>query len=417
MKRLLFVAILVASCFSLSAQNLVPNSSFESIGSPPCSWITSSTGFNNAINNWTMPSNGSTDIFSTYVGTTCYAHPFSTHASSPGNQAPRSGNVMSALLTYGDGCGWQPNYREYLQAELTSPMVTGQSYDVQFYVSLGDACASGTNNLGAHFRTTSYYQATCFVLPLTPQFNHTGVITNKTGWTLVSGTVTATANWRYMILGNFYSNAATTRQSAGGSNPSTRYFIDDVSLSPAVILPSEDVLLSAQRQRNGVVDLQWVLPKFEHDPHLILQRSGDGNMWVDIVRPEATATGFGDEFPPQGNLFYRLRYTDLDGTQFHSPIVRIQAGNDFPYLVRTAPNPAAPGQDIWLRVGQADDTPATLSLHDLSGKEVWSLSGKTVRELDGLNLNQDELAPGFYLIRINTPRGVFSQKLLVGGKE
>lgn len=97
------------------AQNLVLNPSFESVnvGSLQCSWYTSAAQFNSAINNWTCPTGGSTDVFNTALATSCYCSPFSTNASSPGQQAPRTGNGYCNITVYGSG-GCTP-YREYIQ--------------------------------------------------------------------------------------------------------------------------------------------------------------------------------------------------------------------------------------------------------------------------------------------------------------
>lgn len=397
----------------VTAQNLIPNPGFENLGSPPCSWITSPGGFTAAVNNWTMPSNGSTDIFSTYVSSTCFGHPMSTHSSRIGQQMPRTGNVSSALLTYGAGCGYQPNYREYLQAQLTTPMVAGQAYDVEFYVSLGDAASLATNNLGAHFRTGPYFQATCFVISPTPQFNNTAVITNSTGWTLVSGTVTATANWTHVIFGNFFTNAATATASGPGANSNTRYFIDDVSVQPSVILPAAEVAFAGQRSQSGSVELSWDYFGSETPEAYRLQRSTDGLNWEDIARPAGTASAHEDHFPPRGELLYRLRYKSPDGSQYSSETVAIAPG-EFPYEIHVAPNPVSSSDmPITLRVAHGDEKPATVELYDLQGRLLHREEGIPMQDLDGYRLNSQTISPGIYFARVTTGAGAWSARFLV----
>lgn len=155
MKKIaLFVSSMIFSGF-LFSQNLVLNPSFENVntGSLLCSWYVAVSEFNAAINNWTNPTAGSTDIFHTSLATSCFCSPFSTNASSPGTQAPRTGNSMSAVFVYGNG-GCSP-YREYLAGQLSSPMVPGQPYCVEFYVSLGDKAQYACNNLGVYFTTSA----------------------------------------------------------------------------------------------------------------------------------------------------------------------------------------------------------------------------------------------------------------------
>lgn len=228
---LLFTLILAGNPPTVRSQNLVNNPGFESVnmGSLLCSWYVSVSEFNSAINGWTMPTGGSTDIFHTSLSTTCFCSPFSTHSSSPGTQAPRTGNSMSAMFVYGNG-GCSP-YREYLQGSLSSALVPGQQYCMEFYVSLADKCIYAVNNIGVYFTTSSFYNSSMCVYSVTPQLNYTGpIITDKTNWTLISFTFTPSSAYTHFTIGNFYNDVATSSINVGGSVAQTRYFIDDVSI-------------------------------------------------------------------------------------------------------------------------------------------------------------------------------------------
>lgn len=411
MRRLLFLAALALSG-STFAQNLIPNPGFESVGTAPCSWITTTSGFVAAINNWTMPSDGSTDIFSTYVATTCYGHNLSTNASRVGQQTPHGGNVQSALLTYGAGCGSLPNYREYLQATLTSPMISGQSYDIEFWLSMGDESQTATNNFGVHFRSGSYYSATCFVIPLTPQFNHTGIVNNKTGWVQISGTVTATANWTHAIFGNFFSNAATTTQAVGGSSANSRYYIDDVVVRPAIILPASGLELSLARAKDGSVDLNWTATDLHAPQGWAIQRSPDQANWETIANLETPTLAHKDRFAPRANTWYRLRYTDENG-QSHSTEAIAAAPTSEAYRVYLAGNPVTKGSPAQLRIANADDTPAQLLIYDLQGKEMFASHPISLLEMEQMEIPTEFLKPAVYLVRVKTSETVYDNRLLV----
>ena len=214
----------------LYGQNLVLNPSFETVNTAnlKCSWYLTNTEFTNAISNWTMPTGGSTDIFHSSLATSCFCSPFSTDASSPGTQAPRTGNSMSAVFVYGSG-GCTP-YREYLQGALSSPLVPGQQYCIEFYVSLADLSTYACNNLGVYFTTAPFYNSSMCVYSATPQVNYIGIITNKTAWTLISLSFTPTQAFTHFTIGNFYSDAATSTTNVGGTKTQTRYFLDDVDI-------------------------------------------------------------------------------------------------------------------------------------------------------------------------------------------
>lgn len=228
---LLSAAAFICS-FEGQAQNLVLNPSFEdvNVGSLQCSWYTSQAQFNNAINFWTCPTGGSTDIFNTALATTCYCSPYSTNASSPGTQAPRTGNGYVNIVTYGNG-GCTP-WREYIQGQLSSALVPGQTYEVEMWVTLADKMAVGTNNIGVKFSTDPYVQASNCPYYTTPDLNYTGpIITDKDNWVQIIFCYTPTvAGLDNFIIGNFYNDAATATAAASGvtTGNTIRYFVEDV---------------------------------------------------------------------------------------------------------------------------------------------------------------------------------------------
>lgn len=417
MKNSLLLIVLIGIQSAVWAQNLVPNPSFESVGTAPCNWISNTGQFASAINNWSMPSGGTTDIFSNMVPTTCYGHNFSTHASAIGQQNPHTGNVQSAILTYGAGCGFNPNYREYLQIQFTTPLTSGLDYDFEFWISLADASRFASNNFGVKFNTGFTFSTTCYVLPQTPQFNYPGTVTSKFAWIRISGTITATAAWRYMIIGNFFSNAATNTISVGGSADNTRYFLDDVSVSPAILLPAEEISLDGARQSDGIISLDWDRPAELETTSFDVQRSSDGMTWqtMDDLSNEKDQSAYTwtDHFPPRGEILYRVRYTDANGGKFSSNTVSFNDDNLFPYRLQIANNPVRSDQPLRLRIGQADDAPASISIMDLSGRTIWSRNDLSINEIDGFEIPAGTLQSNLYVISISTAKGNLSRKLVI----
>jgi gliding motility-associated-like protein len=240
MKRIYIIITLLSvfSIYNAQSQNLVLNPDFETVnaGSLKCSWYLSNAEFIAAISNWTIPTGGSTDIFSTTLATSCFCSTNSTHASAKGPQAPRSGNTYVGIVVYGSG-GCTP-YREYAQGQLSSSLVPGQQYCIEFYVSMADYNTYATNNIGMYFTTAAVSSGSMCVYNVTPQLNHSGApITNSTGWALMSFTFTPTAAYNYFMIGNFYSDAATTTTNVGGANGTCRYYVEDVSVELCVTGP------------------------------------------------------------------------------------------------------------------------------------------------------------------------------------
>jgi len=237
MKKIISLNIFILLSNLLFAQNLVLNSSFENLnmGSLRCSWYEYKYQFNAAINDWTDPTDGSPDIFHTSLATSCFCSPYSTHASGVGYQTPRTGNSMSALFVYGSG-GCTP-YREYIAGKLSSPMIPGQQYCVEFYVSLADKSTYACNNIGVYFTTSPVDNNSMCVYNVTPQVNYTGIITDKTNWTLISMSFTPTVAYTNFMIGNFYYDVNTTTINVGGSRTDTRYYIDDVDIHLCAMPP------------------------------------------------------------------------------------------------------------------------------------------------------------------------------------
>ena len=218
------------------SQNLVLNNSFESVNlsSLQCSWYLTNAQFISAVNNWDYPTQGSTDLYHMSLATTCFSHPLSTNSAAVGQQLPRTGSAMTNIVTYGNG-GCSP-YREYVQGELSTPLTVGVTYNISVFVSLADYSSKGTNNIGFKFTTVRQSTGSMCVWQTTPDVNYTGTpIMDKEGWTELTFQYTPTnANLRYFSIGNFITDSGTTAvSSTTGSLNTIRYFIDDVSISPA----------------------------------------------------------------------------------------------------------------------------------------------------------------------------------------
>jgi len=234
-KSLFFFILFALPSFSYS-QNLVQNSSFETLSNEPCGITLTSDEFNSNITSWQCANLGTPDIFLTSIEPSCWN--FQTNSTYPGPiglkgpQLPHSGEAFVGFYAFTiDGL----DQRDYIQIELESPMEIGTSYIVEFYVSLADSTEYSVNNVGAYLSTEAIYTPSTGVLDYEAQVTFPDFIDDTENWVKISDTIVVEENYSFLTIGNFNDDAATTTQ----ANPNggacvgcygAYYFIDDVSI-------------------------------------------------------------------------------------------------------------------------------------------------------------------------------------------
>ncbi len=271
-------------------QNVVPNPSFETYSACPTVFdqIARATG-------WNTPTSGTSDYFNACDAGSCASS--TNWVSVPGNyfgsEAARTGSGYAGLISFYDPSA-VPEYREYIQAQLVSPLIAGTTYDVAFYVSCADGtCGSGggisINKLGAYI-SAAPPTGGFIVLPFTPQILSPGLINSTTGWTLISGTFLAAGGEEYITIGNFSNDASTTI----GNGPLTftkyvaYYYIDDVCVAPQGgsgclgALPAKPFLFTGNCTEQNSIRLQWSTATEINNDYFTVERSIDGNTFETI---------------------------------------------------------------------------------------------------------------------------------------
>ena len=188
---LLLSLVGLSAASTLSAQNLVPNPSFEL--NSGCPTLPSQI---NLVNSWTKPNTGSPDYMHTCATGTIVHIPNNMW----GSQNARTGNAYAHLLVFPPAL----NFREYIQAQLTSPLVAGKTYVVTYYVSRCDNTRYAIQNMGAHLSVNALGPYANFAnINVVPQVAHGSIITDHTNWTKIEGEIVATGGEKFITLGNF----------------------------------------------------------------------------------------------------------------------------------------------------------------------------------------------------------------------
>ncbi|MBA2612399.1 MAG: T9SS type A sorting domain-containing protein [Bacteroidetes bacterium] len=215
--------MLVAFLFFFSGKaqiaNYVNNGGFETL-------LTSSvtSGFD-AVKYWGPLDTNQTAsfLFSEVSGTVPYC--------STGFQFPRSGGNFILTQFFCNTCG-----RFYPRNRLKQNLQAGKTYCAKYYVVNTNNNRVAIDKFGMCFGDSSMDTITKCMGQLTylnPQVeNTTGIITDTLNWIPITGTFVATGNEKYMVIGNFRSNAATNTLQLNTplSTQSADIYVDDVSV-------------------------------------------------------------------------------------------------------------------------------------------------------------------------------------------
>lgn len=200
------------------------------VGQAPANFVST-----NVCGNWGTPGVGTPDYFKVGFPTTVDTTNFA------GTEAPHSDSSYGGLYCY-----YSTNalYREYVQHQLTAPLIAGEFYTLIFWVSLADCSGFAVNDLGAFFSGTQPIQSpNPSVLNFTPQIVAGNTITDTTTWTMINGTFQAAGGEQWITIGSF-GNAAQVQTTMPGplptppfpnavnTNPNlgAYYYIDDITL-------------------------------------------------------------------------------------------------------------------------------------------------------------------------------------------
>jgi hypothetical protein len=225
--RRISVAFLLACGLAVApvaqAVNLVPNPSFESYVNCP----TSFGQFYECVA-WTMPNTGTSDLFNVCspLGFPSVNVPTNTS----GVQAAQDGVGYAGIIPYSAA----PDYREYLEAQLSSPLVNGNTYQVSFWVSLADTSLYAIDRIGAHFSVGPVGPFGNYApILLTPQVESpvNVPLNNSTGWTQISGSFVAAGGEDHITIGSFHDDASTNASPGPSVWPGySYYYVDAVSV-------------------------------------------------------------------------------------------------------------------------------------------------------------------------------------------
>jgi len=206
---------------SVTAQNLVPNPSFEDTVACPTmgGQINLATGWEN----WGI----TPDYFNS-----CNTSGFiGTPVNGWGYQVPADGNAYAGLAC---NLSTVPNVREFTGRQLSQPLIIGQNYFVSLYVALSDIPSGNCaiNKLGMKFSTVTFNSGSPPPLTNSAHVYTTAIVSDSVHWTRISGWFNADSAYDYIMLGNFFDNGnIDTLNCPTTSGTVSYYFFDMICVS------------------------------------------------------------------------------------------------------------------------------------------------------------------------------------------
>jgi hypothetical protein len=222
---------------SVSAQNLIPNGSFEDTTGCP-----TNQSQLNLTTSWFTPNSSSPDLYHA-----CADYPVNTLNSYFGFQPPHFGNAHAGLYIWqSDNWNAIDDQREYIEVQLLQTLKPGTCYRFEMFVNKSNKTTFTSDAIGVYFSDTAVIgMPQAMLLPFTPQIANTpGVFFDTLDWTPVGGTYVAQGGEQYLTIGNFLDDTTTTVVVGNGGNQPTVYFyIDDVSLTELTADLGSDTIL------------------------------------------------------------------------------------------------------------------------------------------------------------------------------
>lgn len=224
--RLAFLCTILLLVRGMYAQNLVPNSGFETLGVCPTFWaqIERATG-------WNSPNGASSDVFGKCANNT----PVDIPDNFMGFQETASGEGYAGIRTWiqGDDVGF--TYREYLSIELKDSLEAGKYYIIEFKASPADSTSYLSDDLGAYLSKEAFEFQDVYRIKPSMRNPEGEILDDIDNWYTISGTYLAKGGEKYLMLGNFYDDINTTRVLVPEREEywaTVYYYIDDVSVMP-----------------------------------------------------------------------------------------------------------------------------------------------------------------------------------------
>jgi hypothetical protein len=387
----------------LKAQNLVNNYSLETYSTCPTSssQITYATGWNSCMNS---------PEYLNFCSSSIYADVPTNYF---GFQNAGTGNAYGGALFYGSFAGsYLANLREHLYVTLSSPLVVGTTYYVNFKVNLVDNSEYAVNNIGIQF-VTSWNGS--FGQNNTAHVYTTSVVSDKTNWTTISGTFVPSVAYNALMVGNFFLDANCTVNFVGSSTDigyNAYYFVDDVYVSTTPVALPVSWTNTSVDVNGKVARLQWQFDGDEISSYLI-EKSETGKTFTPVQTVTAepgktlyTATDVIRNFDPV--TLYRIRAITANGETHLSPVLEARLYDAETDFLNAYPSPVKKGENLALEWSSREDGDKFAQIISLEGQVIKEITfPDSENGVFATEIATDDLVRGTYWIKAGSLTRMF----------
>jgi len=182
--------------------------------------------------------------------------------------------------------------------------------------------------------------------------------------------------------------------------------IVDPTCYGAAPLPVELLFFSAKANDQRQVELMWETGGEYNNDYFVVQRSGDGETFNDVVRVERqgidtesiTTYEALDTKPLDGTSYYRLKQVDKDGTTTYSDLQPVFIDSNYVSKMKVYPNPAV--FDINLVFNSEKNYEAVIRIIGKSGIIYKTQVVKVTKGFNKFNLPAERLTSGQYFVSL-----------------
>ena len=239
--RVVMISLVVLNPCFISAQNLVPNPSFEVYDACPGDFSQSANDFK--VKHWQAANLGTPDNFNV-----CSNGDADVPYNWAGVSEPYEGKGYVGIYLWMDK---DTNYREYLQCKLAERLLKDSLYEIEFHFKLSSYSKYSIDRIGLMLTDSLMSVKNDQVISVEPTLSiiQDSALTKETGyWETAHKEYRAQGGEQYVIIGNFFDNQTTHHYFIRFSpvqqsmlEKSAYYYIDDIKIIPLFNQPHDQV--------------------------------------------------------------------------------------------------------------------------------------------------------------------------------